>query len=100
MSLEKNLRVNKLLDQYGSLLSKKQLSVMHDYYRSDLGLSEIADSCNITRQAVLDIVKRCESKLIKFEQALNFVKKKQELLDAVSKPNICLEQIKKLIGEL
>ena len=60
---------------YGKLLTKKQYEFIDDYYNNDLSLSEIAENNHITRQAVNDIVKKGESKLLEYEQKLGIMKK-------------------------
>ena len=42
--MEKNVKVSMLCEVYGNLLTKKQLSILQDYYDKDLSLSEIAQN--------------------------------------------------------
>ena len=56
--MEKKVEVSMLCDLYGKLLTEKQFEFINDYYNNDLGLSEIAENNNITRQAVRDIIKK------------------------------------------
>ena len=78
--MEKNVKVSMLCEEYGNLLTKKQLSILQDYYDKDLSLSEIAQNQEITRQAVRDIIKKGENKLFELEEKLGIMKKtfKQE----------------------
>ena len=78
--MEKNVKVSMLCEVYGYLLTKKQLSILQDYYDKDLSLSEIAQNQEITRQAVRDIIKKGENKLFELEEKLGIMKKtfKQE----------------------
>ena len=78
--MEKNVKVSILCEVYGNLLTKKQLSILQDYYDKDLSLSEIAQNQEITRQAVRDIIKKGENKLFELEEKLGIMKKtfKQE----------------------
>ena len=78
--MEKNVKVSMLCEVYGNLLTKKQLSILQDYYDKDLSLSEIAQYQEITRQAVRDIIKKGENKLFELEEKLGIMKKtfKQE----------------------
>ena len=80
--MEKNVKVSMLCEVYGNLLTKKQLSILQDYYDKDLSLSEIAQNQEITRQAVRDIIKKGENKLFEFEEKLLIMEKtiKQEKL--------------------
>ena len=78
--MEKNVQISLLCEIYGKLLTKKQLSILQDYYDKDLSLSEIAQNQEITRQAVRDIIKKGENKLFELEEKLGIMKKtfKQE----------------------
>ena len=78
--MEKNVKVSMLCEVYGNLLTKKQLSILQDYYDKDLSLSEIAQNQEITGQAVRDIIKKGENKLFELEEKLGIMKKtfKQE----------------------
>lgn len=78
--MEKNVQISLLCEIYGKLLTKKQLSILQDYYDKDLSLSEIAQNQEITRQAVRDIIKKGENKLFEIEEKLGIMKKtfKQE----------------------
>lgn len=73
--MEKNVKVSMLCQIYGKLLTKKQYSVLDDYYNNDLSLSEIAENLGITRQAVRDNIKKGENKLFEFEEKLGFMKR-------------------------
>ena len=73
--MEKKVEVSMLCDLYGKLLTEKQFEFINDYYNNDLGLSEIAENNNITRQAVRDIIKKGERKLFEYEEKLLFMKK-------------------------
>ena len=73
--MEKKVEISMLCDIYGKLLTKKQFEFINDYYNNDLGLSEIAENNNITRQAVRDIIKKGERKLFEYEEKLLFMKK-------------------------
>ena len=73
--MEKKVEISMLCDIYGKLLTEKQFEFINDYYNNDLGLSEIAENNNITRQAVRDIIKKGERKLFEYEEKLLFMKK-------------------------
>lgn len=80
--MEKKIKISMLCEIYGKLLTEKQLVILNDYYNNDLSLTEIAENNNITRQAVLDNIKKGENKLFEFEEKLSFMEKtiKQEKL--------------------
>ena len=73
--MNKKVEISMLCDIYGKLLTEKQFEFINDYYNNDLGLSEIAENNNITRQAVRDIIKKGERKLFEYEEKLLFMKK-------------------------
>lgn len=73
--MAKNLDFVILLDIYGNMLTDKQRDVMELYYWEDLSLGEIAESRNITRQAVRDSIKRSEQTLGEFEEKLGLAEK-------------------------
>jgi len=73
--VSKDLSIGMLLDYYGFILTKKQVSVLNMYYNEDMSLSEIAEESGITRQAALDFIKRGSDKLTKLEDELKLAKK-------------------------
>lgn len=87
--IKKTLEVNRLLDVYGKILTKKQYEIMSDYYYCDLSLSEISELRNISRTAVSDTIKNAMKKLDKIEKSLgicrvfdkNRTKNNEALLD-------------------
>ena len=52
--LDKNLRMNELLDAYKTLLTTKQQEILKLYYEEDFSLSEIGEILKISRAAVSD----------------------------------------------
>lgn len=73
--MEKKVEISMLCEMYGKLLTEKQYIFIEDYYNNDLSLSEIAENENITRQAVRDIIKKAENKLMEMEDKLGLMKK-------------------------
>lgn len=73
MKIEESIRLIRLFDLYGCLLSKKQADIFSMYIESDITPSEIAVQKNITRQAVQDNIKKCEAKLTEFENKLHML---------------------------
>lgn len=88
--MEKNVYAAELLDAYRPLLTEKQADMMSLYYEEDLSLAEIKEHYGITRQAVLDNIKRAEKQLMRFEDKLGLVAKMNRISSAVS-------EIRKLI---
>lgn len=72
---EKNLLLGSLNDVYGEFLSDKQRRIVSAYYDEDLSLAEIAENENITRQAVLDLIKRASAKLNGLEKKYGYLGK-------------------------
>ena len=68
--VKKVAKINRLMDLYGSLLTKSQYDIMSDYYFCDLSLSEISELRKISRTAVADALKKSLEKLENFEKKL------------------------------
>ncbi|MBR6401013.1 MAG: putative DNA-binding protein [Firmicutes bacterium] len=94
--MDKLLEITLLYDFYGELLTDKQKSVMELYYLNDFSLHEIAAEHGITRQAVLDMIKRTEKLLAQYEQKLGLVSK---YLEQKAKLDRITEKLKGIIKE-
>lgn len=90
--MEKIVKQALLYDFYGELLNEHQKSIYEDSVLNDYSLSEIAESNNVSRQAVHDILKRCSAILEEYESKLHLVEKFEQTKQAV-------ENIHKLTGE-
>ncbi|MEN6349739.1 MAG: YlxM family DNA-binding protein [Syntrophomonas sp.] len=73
--LEKVDRVVMLKDFYGPLLTGRQQEVIHLYYEDDWSLAEIAQSFEVSRQAVHDLLRRSEAALEEYERRLGLVER-------------------------
>ncbi|SDZ84104.1 hypothetical protein SAMN02910384_00290 [Pseudobutyrivibrio sp. ACV-2] len=73
--MEDKIKSGYLYDFYGELLTEHQRSVYEMSVNDDLSLSEIADSLSISRQAVHDMLKRCDKQLEEYEEKLHLVDK-------------------------
>ena len=60
--MEEKIEQAFLYDFYGELLNEHQRQVYEDFVFNDLSLGEIAETRNITRQGVSDMIKRCTRK--------------------------------------
>ncbi|MHB1315259.1 MAG: YlxM family DNA-binding protein [Christensenellales bacterium] len=78
----KNLEIALLLDFYEGLLTPKQRNLLDLYYNNDYSLSEIAQLEGVSRQAVLDNLKRGEALLADFEQKLHLSEKYNKTVQA------------------
>lgn len=85
MILDKSVRLCLLNDFYGALLTKNQQDVLDSYLNFNLPLVEISQSLNITRQAVLDTIKKASNKLEEFEKKLGMLKKYLMQMELVEK---------------
>lgn len=100
---EQRLHVNDLLDVYGALLTEKQRTAAHLYYREDLSLAEIADLLSISRQGVLDSIHRGVRQLEDTDEKLGLlgrVKTLEACLRSVSEDERVPREVRDRAGEL
>ena len=76
--MEDRIEISLLMDFYGSLLTEKQRNIMELYYNEDLSLAEIAEFNKTSRQAILDLIKRCYTQFLAYESKLNLLQKSFE----------------------
>lgn len=72
---EQRMRLGRLFDLYGGLLTDKQRDCLNMYFYDDLSLSEISEELGVSRQAVHDLLKRVEQTLEKYENKLGLLAK-------------------------
>ncbi len=77
--LEDFVQFGQLFEIYGGLLSNDRQSICLDYFSYNMTLAEIAEQRNISRQAVLDAVKKSCKKLQAFENELGLFAKRTKL---------------------
>lgn len=73
MTIENNLKIIKLIDTYGKLLTDKQLEIISNYYFDNLTLSEIGENFGISRQAVNDCITKAVKTLNDYEDKLKVI---------------------------
>ena len=76
--IQEIVKLSYLYDFYGPLLKERHREIFAAYVLDDLSLSEIANECEITRQGVYDIVKRCSRKLEEYEEKLKLFERFQQ----------------------
>ena len=77
--LERRVYVNVLYDLYGPLLTERQRKVYEMRYFSDWSLGEIAETLEVTRQAVHILLNRTVVKLLTLEQELGIAARLERL---------------------
>ncbi len=103
----KDMKVDYLLDFYGSLLSDKQREILEMYYQEDMSLSEIASVMEMTRQGVHDNIRRGEKEIISLEEKLKLKDRFlaiSESLDKIEKTlensDVAKAELEQINGEL
>ncbi|MFB2381429.1 putative DNA-binding protein [Staphylococcus aureus] len=101
--LVKTLRMNYLFDFYQSLLTNKQRNYLELFYLEDYSLSEIADTFNVSRQAVYDNIRRTVDLVEDYEKKLELYQKfeqRREIYDEMKQHLSNPEQIQRYIQQL
>ena len=86
--MEKIVEQGILYDFYGELLTKRQRQIYENIVYDNLSLGEIAQEEGISRQAVHDIVKRCDSALQEYEDKLQLIARFENIKAKISAINI------------
>lgn len=76
---EQRLRLGRLFDIYGELLTAKQRACLRFYFYDDLSLSEISVELGVSRQAVHDLLQRVEQILERYESKLGIFSREEAL---------------------
>ncbi|HDM8845833.1 putative DNA-binding protein [Staphylococcus aureus] len=101
--LVKTLKMNYLFDFYQSLLTNKQRNYLELFYLEDYSLSEIADTFNVSRQAVYDNIRRTGDLVEDYEKKLELYQKfeqRREIYDEMKQHLSNPEQIQRYIQQL
>ena len=79
MKHEKDFSLILYYDFYGEFLTERQAKIFELYYNDDYSLAEIAQECGISRQGVLDALKRAQVKLKDMENKLGLIADSKEI---------------------
>lgn len=90
--MEKIVEQGLLYDFYGELLTKHQRQIYEGIVYDNLSLGEIAQEEGISRQAVHDIVKRCDRALEGYEEKLRLVARFESVKAKVARIHQLSEQ--------
>lgn len=90
--MEKIVEQGLLYDFYGELLTRHQRRIYEKVVYENLSLGEIAEEEGVSRQAVHDIVKRCDKILQEYEGKLKLIARFQSIKAKISCINRLAEQ--------
>lgn len=97
--MEKIVEQGILYDFYGELLTEHQREIYEGIVYDNLSLGEIASEEGISRQAVHDIVKRCDKTLQDYEAKLKLVSKFVNIKEAIEKIDDLSEELESSSNE-
>ena len=92
MRLGKSIRLSRLLDIYGELLTERQRTVLAQYVNEDLSLYEIGEIIGITRQGVRDTLLKAEANLEEYDAKLGLLAKTDAINSALDAINAVLSE--------
>jgi len=81
----KDLIYSELLALYGGMLTAKQYVAMEQYYHLDLSLSEIAESQNVSRQAIHAMLLSAQKTLLQLEEKIGLLQKSKAIQSIIVK---------------
>jgi len=97
-ALRHRLRLIRLFDTYGRLLTRRQRRLLRLYYHDDLSLGEIAERSAVTRQAVHDVLRRSAEELERLEASLRVVAFRQQLSERIDALAAAVARLGKRVG--
>lgn len=98
--MEKNVYRGLLFDFYGELLTEHQKQIYSDHILNDLSYTEIGLNEGISRQAVFDLIKRCDGILKEYEEKLKLVEKFLDTNDRISRIHELSEELMKSTDDI
>ena len=105
MDIDSSLKIGRLLDTYGDLLTTKQMQICKYYFFENLTLAEIGQILGISRQAVNDCIEKSTKMLNVFEDKVGKLKIINDMRDELEKLKKCnldnlTEEIDKILEKL
>ena len=88
-----------LLDFYGELLSPRQRECCDLYFNEDLSLSEIAETCGISRQGAWDHIRRGSEALEEIEIKTGLLHRQAETGERLRRLERKLRKLEAMCGE-
>ena len=105
MDIDSSLKIGRLLDTYGELLTTKQMQICKYYFFENLTLAEIGQILGISRQAVNDCIEKSTKMLNVFEDKVGKLKLINDMRDELENLKEChldnvTEEIDKILEKL
>lgn len=89
---EKMVRIGRLYDHYGTLLTERQQKCLELHFLQDWSLGEIAADLGVSRQAVNDILRRSEETLEEYEKKLKLLQQEAVRAERLSRAKNLLQE--------
>ena len=94
------VKFGRLFEIYGKLLSDDRQKIMTDYFVFNMTLVEIAEQRNISRQAVLDAVRKSCEKLTYYENLLGFLKIREKVFQKLDRLQESYPNLKSKVDDI
>ena len=91
--IEKMVRMARLFDFYGAMLTENQQKCLELHYLQDWSLGEIAAELGVSRQAINDILRRAEDSLEQYETKLRLAAQDEKRMQQLQKALALLEKV-------
>lgn len=100
MKFADKIRITRLIDVYGGLLTQKQLDYLVFYYDEDLSLNEIGEYFKISRQAVSENLRRSVQQLENYETKVGLLSRLDQLDNLLNTIGNMNSSTRKLVKEI